>query len=296
LQSLFFLPIRNRYYRKSDITSYSGNGLIAFIFSLGGIYVLNWLDIIRASYIYDNINKILIASITVSYFISFLLFLKGTRTRRLKQINPIITFFYGTDINLTINGIDLKLFFELRAGLIGWACLNLCFFLKTMELYTYRRPPAFILVVIQQILQALQLIWYEEDRIMNNNTKKETIGFIHIFGSLCWFPFLWYIYISTELTNTFFFFKLRCLPSQYLTLVNYPIKRFYIIGSVILFIIGMFIYRSAHNQEEILKKSCKKIIKPMVFNDGFMSLTSNYWSLCQHPYYFGTFDKHIKII
>ena len=59
---------------------------------------------------------------------------------------------------------------------------------------------------------------------------------------------------------------------------------------------GMFIYRSAHNQEEILKKSCKKTMKPMVFNDGFMSLTSNYWSPCQHPYYFGTFDKHMKIV
>jgi hypothetical protein len=175
--------------------SYCGNGLVAFVFSLGGIYLLNWLNIIRASYVYDNINKILIASIIVSCFISLLLFIKGTKTRRLKQINAIVAFFYGTDVNLTIDDLDLKLFFELRAGLIGWACLNLCFFLKTMELYTYRRPPAFILVVIQQILQALQLIWYEQDRIMNDNTKKETIGFIRVFGSLCWFPFLWYIYL-----------------------------------------------------------------------------------------------------
>jgi hypothetical protein len=175
--------------------SYCGNGLVAFVFSLGGIYLLNWLNIIRASYVYDNINKILIASIIVSCFISLLLFIKGTKTRRLKQINAIVAFFYGTDVNLSIDDLDLKLFFELRAGLIGWACLNLCFFLKTMELYTYRRPPAFILVVIQQILQALQLIWYEQDRIMNDNTKKETIGFIRVFGSLCWFPFLWYIYL-----------------------------------------------------------------------------------------------------
>jgi hypothetical protein len=173
--------------------SYRRNGIVAFGFSLSGVYILNWLNIIRGSYIYDNINKILLAAIIISYFISLLLFIKGSETRRLKQINPIIGFFYGTDINVTIGGIDLKLFFEFRAGLIGWACLNLCFFLKTMELYPYRRAPAFVLVVIQQILQAFQLIWHEEARLRNDNMKRETIGFIHVFGSLCWFPFLWYI-------------------------------------------------------------------------------------------------------
>jgi len=169
--------------------SYRRNGIVAFGFSLGGVYILNWLNIIRGSYVYDNINKILLAAIIISYFISLLLFIKGSETRRLKQINPIIAFFYGTDINLTICGIDLKFFFELRAGLIGWACLNLCFFLKTMELDTYRRAPAF--VAIQQILQAFQLIWHEEVRLRNDNITRETIGFIRVFGSLCWFPFLW---------------------------------------------------------------------------------------------------------
>ncbi|CAF0958359.1 unnamed protein product [Adineta steineri] len=255
IQSAFFSLIRKQYYHH--------NGIIAFVFSLGGVYILNWFEIIHASYIYDNIHKILVASIIVSYFIGLLLFIKGNETRYLKQINPIVAFFYGTDINLTITGIDLKLFFELRIGLIGWACLNLCFFLKTIELYTYRRPPAFVLVVIQQILQALQLIWYEDIRLRNNNTKKETIGFIHIFGSLCWFPFLW------------------CLPSQYLILVNYPIKRLYIIVSVILFLLGMFISRrSIHYQQEISSKKNTK-------SYGLISLISNYWTLCRHPYYLG---------
>jgi hypothetical protein len=186
-QSIFFLPIRN----KSNMISSRSHGIISFILSLGSIYILNRLNIIRASYVYDNINKILVISIIVSYLIGLLLFVKGTRTRRLKQIKPIVAFFYGTDINLSIAHLDLKLFFELRIGLIGWACLNLCFLLKTMESYTYRRPPAFVLVVIQQILQAFQLIWYKKDRLIDNNSTKETIGFIHIFDSLCWFPFLW---------------------------------------------------------------------------------------------------------
>ena len=187
------------------MVSYRRNGITAFVLSLAGVYILNWLNIIRGSYVYDNLNKILIASIIISYFISLLLFIKGSETRRLKQIHPIIAFFYGTDINLTIGGIDLKLFFELRAGLIGWACLNLCFFFKTMELYTYRRPPAFVLVVVQQILQALQLIWNEEPRLRNDNMKKETIGFLRVFGSLCWFPFLWYSYFFKPVYYDLFF-------------------------------------------------------------------------------------------
>jgi hypothetical protein len=62
-----------------------------------------------------------------------------------------------------------------------------------------------------------------------------------------------------------------------------------------LFIIGMFIYRSTHNQQEILKKSCKKNIKSILFNDGFIALTSGYGSLCRHPYYLGIFNKYIDI-
>jgi hypothetical protein len=163
------------------------HGIIAFILSLSSVYLLNRLNIIHASYVYDNINKILISSIIVSYFLGLLLFVKGSRTRHVQEIKSIIAFFYGTDVNLTIAHFNLKLFFESRVGLIGWSCLNLCFLLKTMELYTYRRPPAFVLVIIQQILQAFQLIWYEKNRLIDN----QTIGFIHIFGSLCWFPFLW---------------------------------------------------------------------------------------------------------
>lgn len=102
-----------------------------------------------------------------------------------------MAFFYGTDSNLTMAGIDLKLFLEFRAGLIGWACLNLCFLLKAIELFKYRRLSTCILIAIQQILHALQLVSYEDDYHLNESRKTKTIGFIHVFSSLCWFPFLW---------------------------------------------------------------------------------------------------------
>ncbi len=88
------------------------------------------------------------------------------------------------------------------------------------------------------------------------------------------------------------FFGIRCLPSQYLIQVNYPIKRLYIIGSIILFIIDMFIYRICHNEQEILKQIYQKNNKSIIVNGGFISLTLNYCSLCQHPYYLGIFIKY----
>ncbi|UJR35670.1 hypothetical protein I4U23_028420 [Adineta vaga] len=269
IQGFLFLSIKKQDYQSSEIVSCRWNGMITLICSLSGVYLLNWLNIIRGSYIYDNIHKILIASVITSFFISFLLFIRGNETRCLKQIHPIIAFFYGTDINFTVAGINLKFFLEFRVSLIGWICFNLCFFLKTMELYTYRRPPAFVLVFIQQIFQGFQLIWNDDTRLQDNEMKRDTIGFLRVFGSLCWFPFLW------------------CLPCQYLTLVNYPIKRLYMIGSVVFFLIGMFIYRSMRNQQEIFAQSRKKNIKSMAYNDGFLSLISSYSSLCQHPFYLG---------
>ncbi len=47
---------------------------------------------------------------------------------------------------------------------------------------------------------------------------------------------------------------------------------------------GMFISRSTHNEQDILKNSCK-------MNKKSVLLTSNYWSLCRHPYYLGKFNK-----
>lgn len=173
--------------RNSPIRS----GLVALTASLSGVYLLNRLNIVRAAYIYDSIHKILIASIVISYFIACLLFIKGSETRLMKQIHPLIAFFYGVEINLTLADIDLQFFFEFRVGLIGWACLNLCFLLRTMDLYTHRRPPAFVLVFCQQIFQAFQLIWHEDTDFQNNKVKKDPIGFLRVFSCLCWFPFLW---------------------------------------------------------------------------------------------------------
>lgn len=56
--------------------------------------------------------------IIVCYSSGLLLFIKGSQTRHLKQINPIAAFFYETDINLKITGMNLRLFFILRAWLV----------------------------------------------------------------------------------------------------------------------------------------------------------------------------------
>lgn len=167
------------------------DGLIALVVSLAGIYLLDRLNVIRGAYVCDHMHSMLLAAIVVAFAISVLLYIKGSDTRREKGIHPVVAFVYGTDVNLTVAGIDLRAFLELRAGLIGWACLNLCFWLKAMQLHTYRRPPACAMVVIEQMLQAFQLVWYDDGRLARQNAKAETVGFLRVFGSLCWFPFLW---------------------------------------------------------------------------------------------------------
>lgn len=183
LQCIFFVMI------KSTIISPRSHRIIAFISSLMLIYLLNQWEIIRASYVYDHIHQILFASIIISYFIALLLFIQGSRTRQSKQINSIVAFFYGTDIYLTIGNVDVRLFFQLRAGLIGWTCLNICFLFKTMELHPNRRSSTLLLVVIEQILQGFQLISNDKHRQMSDHPQ--TIGFLHVFNALCCFPFLW---------------------------------------------------------------------------------------------------------
>ena len=99
-QCLFFLGIKSTHDAKII------SRMIAMISSLIVVYLLNKWQIIRASYVYDNIHQICFTAIIVSYFIAFLLFIQGSRTRRGKQIHPMIAFFYGTDMNLTIGNVD----------------------------------------------------------------------------------------------------------------------------------------------------------------------------------------------
>ena len=44
--------------------------------------------------------------------------------------NMVYDFFMGKELNPRIGALDLKFFFELRPGLIGWVMLDLCFVAK----------------------------------------------------------------------------------------------------------------------------------------------------------------------
>lgn len=74
-------------------------------------------------------------------------------------------------------------------------------------------------------------------------------------------------------------FTIRCLPSQYLTSTHTPIKRLYIMASIMIFITGMFIIRRVPKKDPYKKNS-----KSSLFHEEFFSLTS---SVCRHPYYLG---------
>ncbi len=77
----------------------------------------------------------------MSFALSIFLYIKG---RGAADSHATGSFFYdfymGIERNPRVGWLDLKYFFELRPGIIGWSCLCLVFAMAQHELYGYIHP------------------------------------------------------------------------------------------------------------------------------------------------------------
>ena len=74
--------------------------------------------------------------------------------------NIIYDFFMGHELNPRIGPLDLKVFCELRPGLIGWMMLNLAFLYEAFE-KTGTFPPNLTLAVFFQFIYVADCMWFE---------------------------------------------------------------------------------------------------------------------------------------
>ena len=74
--------------------------------------------------------------------------------------NPIYDFFIGRELNPRVGPLDLKFFFELRPGLIGWVMLDLCFCAQAYKQYD-TVPTALLLVTYFHAFYVADALWFE---------------------------------------------------------------------------------------------------------------------------------------
>ena len=74
--------------------------------------------------------------------------------------NHIYDFFIGRELNPRVGPLDIKFFFEMRPGLIGWVVIDWIMVVKAFQ-DSGEFPPGLTLVTLFQTLYVADALWFE---------------------------------------------------------------------------------------------------------------------------------------
>lgn len=248
-------------------------------------FYLFGLNLPELNFLYDNFVKMLITSwlfsILLSFFVYFTSFLpllnnkkngKGTNERILstggnsKQF--IFDWFIGRELNPRIGNWDIKLFCELRPGLLLWFLLNLSSLQRQYQKIGYITN-SMILVNLLQFIYIIDGVLNEEGCLTMIDITTDGFGFMLAFGDLCWVPFCY------------------CLQSRYLAINELNLSNLFVIIIIVIMIIGFYIFKSSNNQKNEFRQGKLPNLKYIQTDRGTKLLIEGWWGISQHINYFG---------
>jgi protein-S-isoprenylcysteine O-methyltransferase Ste14 len=187
--------------------------------------------------------------------------------------NAILDFWLGNRRNPRIGNFDLKLFFEARPGLIGWAAIDLSLAAKQYQQLGRVTAPM-VLVCFFQFWYVADYFRHEEAILTTWDIQHENFGFMLCWGDLVWVPFTYTI------------------QAYYLLVHPVALPAWAIVAIVLLHFTGFAIFRGANNQKHRFRKDPSRPIcgEPARFIPtaaGKPLLISGWWGRARHMNYFG---------
>ena len=156
------------------------------------------------TFIWDKYPQILTANLTIAYTLATYLYVasfsvkKGNPDKRELAAgghtgNVIYDWFIGRELNpranLPIFGeIDIKVFMELRPGMLGWILLNLGSVAHQYRVHGFVSD-SIILITGFQALYVLDALYFESSILSTIDVITDGFGFMLVFGDLVWLPF-----------------------------------------------------------------------------------------------------------
>ncbi|QPG75916.1 hypothetical protein FOA43_003302 [Brettanomyces nanus] len=235
------------------------------------------------SFLYDNTLPLMITTwefslclATLCYILSFVpLFSpngKGTRERILalggNSGQPLFDWFIGRELNPRIGLWDIKLYCELRPGMLLWFLLNLSCLQQQYQKLGYVTNSMFL----TNFLQAFYIfdgVFNEEGCLTMMDTTTDGFGFMLAFGDLCWLPFSY------------------SLQARYLSLVEVNLPTWAAIGIVLIMLLGFWIFKSSNNQKSAFRQGKLPQMKFIQTDRSTKLLVDGWWGMAQHINYFG---------
>lgn len=254
-------------------------------------------DFVVWTFLWDNYLQVITANLLIStvlagfvYAMSFSVPAPGGQNPELRQLAPgghtgnfIYDFFIGRELNPRVRlpipfvseasrVVDIKAWFELRPGLLGWIILDLSNIARQYRTYGYITDSV-ILITVFQAFYVLDGLYMEPALLTTMDIIMDGFGFMLSFGDLVWVPFLY-----SFQTRYLAMFPLE-LGIQGIALV---------LGVTA---IGYSIFRGANNQKNRFRTNPDdprvKHLKYITTATGSKLITSGWWGYARHINYLG---------
>ena len=256
---------------------YRMNGMHAFLLTHILFAVALYFDT-PVSFVYDNYLALATSSILFSLILSIYLYVKSFSDGALladggNTGNTVYDFFIGRELNPRIGEMfDLKLFCEMRPGLIGWVFINYCLLVKEYELHG-SVSVSMMLVCSFQFWYILDALWYEEAILTTMDIVHDGFGYMLVFGDLAWVPFTY------------------SLQARYLVDHTVSLPTWAVVVIVAIKLMGYMTFRGANGQKDLFRRDPDhpdvKHLQTLQTERGTKLIISGWWGICRHPNYVG---------
>uniref|UniRef100_S4R4L3 Delta(14)-sterol reductase TM7SF2 n=1 Tax=Petromyzon marinus TaxID=7757 RepID=S4R4L3_PETMA len=245
---------------------YRLNGIHALVLSISAFSLAKYKEAYVA-YVHDKFLQLAVSAVLLAYLLSAYLFVRArcashiavATTRR--PGNIFYDFFFGRELNPRIGNMDLKSFFELRPGFIGWAIISLVMVLEDLQ-KNEAFSPALLLYVALQFIYVADVLWNEERSLSTGDIPHKYFGFLLAFTNLAWIPFA------------------SSLPAYYLVHHHQELTAYWAAAICLLYLVGYVISRRAHTQKNAQSDSAGDRGKPA---DSRSSPVLGSWGRLRHP-------------
>ena len=249
------------------------------------------------TFIWDNYVQVLTANMLMSTAISIFVYARSFTVPKPGQPNPghrelapgghtgnpVYDFWMGRELNPRITlpipfvseatkTLDIKVFCELRPGLLGWVILNLSNVAHQYKAHG-QLTSSILLATFFQAFYVLDSYWMEHAVLTTMDVIMDGFGFMLSFGDLVWVPFIFSIQ-----TRYLAVYPLEIGPKEVALILGVQ-------G------IGYYIFRSANNQKNRFRTNPNdprvKHLEYIETATGSKLITSGWWGCARHINYLG---------
>jgi hypothetical protein len=254
---------------------YRLNGLLSLLATFGVLIVLFVTGALTPTWVVNNLGPLLSMTNIVAFGIGGLLVICGRHEVGHSPESAsagLRRFWHGSQLNPRIGSFDLKLFFEARPGLLGWAVVDACLAAKQHQEQRLSAP--MVLICLFQLAYVLDYFLHEEAVLTTYDIRHEKFGWMLCWGDLVWVPFLYTV-------------QARYLIDHHPGLGAPGLATITILNAA-----GYLVFRRSNLQKHRFRRSPESLIwgrKPhyIATASGSLLLVSGWWRLARHVNYLG---------